>query len=165
MKLKTLLAAIAVAAMTGTAFAADLSITDEVPEPPDPAPSLMGFYVGAALGWNSADIDGSGTASITDDQTCNCAVTWSYDDDHSGSPDDYLLGGFAGYNQQIGVSPLVIGLEASFTGRSNLKGENYRTITEGYYDDTGEQALKVGSNADDVLEWQTGTNGLSLIHI
>ncbi len=91
---KILLAAVAVAALSGTAMAADLPSPSAPPEvvPVAPAPtSWDGAYIGANFGYSWADSDVSSTDPVFDD---------SYDDGgytSTSSPTGWEVGGQIGY--------------------------------------------------------------------
>lgn len=100
-----LLSTVALAALAGSAFAADLPSRKEAPVyiAPVPAFSWTGFYVGA-------DIGGSfGSTSLHSD--------WTGWNSHSLDTSGVLGGGYVGYNYQVNQN-FVIGVEGDFQGSS-----------------------------------------------
>jgi outer membrane immunogenic protein len=100
-----LLSTVALAALAGSAFAADLPSRKEAPVyiAPTPAFSWTGFYVGA-------DIGGSfGSTSVHDN--------WTNWNSHSMDTSGVLGGGYVGYNYQLNQN-FVLGVEGDFQGSS-----------------------------------------------
>ena len=100
-----LLSTVALAALAGSAFAADLPSRKEAPVyiAPTPAFSWTGFYVGA-------DIGGSfGSTSVHYD--------WTDWNSHSLDTSGVLGGGYVGYNYQLNQN-FVLGVEGDFQGSS-----------------------------------------------
>jgi outer membrane immunogenic protein len=113
MTIRTALAAsLAALALTGTAFAADLPTRKAPPafEPPAPAFTWTGFYIGGYAG------GGFGSAQWTD------APHPGFTNGHDLGPSGFVGGGLIGYNFQTG--PFVFGLEgeAGYNGVSASKG-------------------------------------------
>ncbi len=101
-----LLSTVALAALAGQAFAADLPSRKEAPVYIAPAPvySWTGFYGGLDIGgsWGNANLWVPGTV---------------YTFSHNSNNDGVIGGGFIGYNYQ--VNQFVIGLQGEFDGTSN----------------------------------------------
>jgi outer membrane immunogenic protein len=104
---KILFSTVALAALAGQAFAADLPSRKEAPVYVAPAPifSWTGFYVGA-------DIGGSwGNNNVT------VPAAFGANFSHNATNDGVIGGGFVGYNYQF--NNFVIGLQGEFDGTSN----------------------------------------------
>jgi outer membrane immunogenic protein len=118
---KLLLSTVAIAALAGQAFAADLPSRKEAPVYVAPAPifSWTGFYVGADIGgaWGNANLWVPGAFGNS----------FSHNTQNNG----VIGGGFVGYNYQ--VNNFVLGLQGEFDGLSNSK--NRYTSPLGYYQD------------------------------
>ncbi len=135
-----LLSTVALAALAGSAFAADLPSRKEAPVYVAPAPvfSWTGFYVGA-------DIGGAfGSTSLND------AISgWT---SRSTNTSGVMGGGYVGYNYQI--NNFVLGIEGDFQGTSNSQSNTFLapvsigTITAG---DTMQQRS--------ALNWLASING------
>jgi outer membrane immunogenic protein len=104
---RLLLSTIAIAALTGSAFAADLPSTKSAPvfTAPVSVYNWTGFYLGADVGgiWGQGKF--SNTAGVS----------------NSVSPSSVIGGGYAGYNYQI--NQFVLGLQGEFDG-TGVKGTN-----------------------------------------
>ena len=123
---KFLLAAAALAALTGSALAADLPSRKAAPvlPPPPPPPMWTGFYAGLNIGggWDA----GNGNSNAWNLYGMNGGVT-------NGMSGGVIGGGQIGYNYQISSLALggmgaLIGAEADFQGTSmgsNGNGGNY----------------------------------------
>jgi outer membrane immunogenic protein len=110
-----LLSTVALAALTGSAFAADLPSRKEAPVyiPPAPAFTWTGFYIGA-------DIGGSfGSTSLHSD--------WTGWNSHSLDTSGVMGGGYVGYNYQLNQN-FVLGVEGDFQGTSESANYGW-TIT------------------------------------
>ena len=103
---KVLFSTVALAALVGQAFAADLPSIKEAPVyvAPPPIFSWTGLYVGADIGgsWGSANIFAPGTL-----------FTFS----HNAKNDGVIGGGFIGYNYQF--NNFVLGLQGEIDGTGN----------------------------------------------
>ena len=103
---KVLFSTVALAALVGQAFAADLPSIKEAPVyvAPPPIFSWTGLYVGADIGgsWGSANIFAPGTL-----------FTFS----HNAKNDGVTGGGFIGYNYQF--NNFVLGLQGEIDGTGN----------------------------------------------
>jgi outer membrane immunogenic protein len=99
MAIRTILASVAALVFTGTAFAADLPTRKASPafEPPPPAFTWTGFYIGGYAG------GGFGSAHWNDLISSANTNGSHYD------PTGFVGGGLVGYNFQTG--PLVLGIE------------------------------------------------------
>lgn len=107
-----LLSTVALAALAGSAFAADLPSRKEAPVyvAPTPAFSWTGFYVGA-------DIGGSfGSTKLN-----NSFSGWN---SHSVDTSGVLGGGYVGYNYQLNQN-FVLGVEGDFQGTSNSQSSTF----------------------------------------
>ena len=102
-----LLSTVALAALAGSALAADLPSRKEAPVYVAPVPvfSWTGFYIGADIGGNF------GSTSLRSD--------WGWNS-HSLDTSGVLGGGYVGYNYQINQN-FVIGIEGDFQGSSASK--------------------------------------------
>ncbi len=128
---KILLSAVALAALTGSALAADLPSRKAAPvlPPPPPPPMWTGFYAGLNIGggWGA----GGGNSNIWNLDGMNGGVTNNIGG-RNGSG-GVIGGGQIGYNYQISSLALggmgaLIGAEADFQGTSmgsNGNGGNY----------------------------------------
>jgi outer membrane immunogenic protein len=100
-----LLSTVALAALAGSAFAADLPSRKEAPVyvAPTPAFSWTGFYVGADIGgaFSSTSLNNS----------------WTGWNSHSLDTSGVMGGGYVGYNYQFNQN-FVLGLEGDFQGTS-----------------------------------------------
>ena len=116
-----LLSTVALAALAGQAFAADLPSRKEAPVYIAPAPvfSWTGFYVGADIGgaWGNANLWVPG----------DFGNSFSHNTQNNG----VIGGGFVGYNYQI--NNFVLGLQGEFDGLSN--SSTRYTSPLGYYQD------------------------------
>jgi outer membrane immunogenic protein len=116
-----LLSTVAIAALAGQAFAADLPARKEAPVYVAPAPiyNWTGFYLGVDIGgsWGNANLWVPG----------NYGNSFS----HNASNDGVIGGGFIGYNYQI--NNFVLGLQGEFDGTGN--GNSRYTSPVGYYSD------------------------------
>ena len=103
---KFLVSTVALVAVTGTAFAADLPSRSAPPVyvPPPPIFTWTGIYVGAELGYQF------GTANAFDQGPFFPGIVPSY------HPSGVIGGGYVGYNWQI--SQFVIGIEGNVDGSS-----------------------------------------------
>ncbi len=108
MMMKRFLTGAAVCALSTAAMAADLPARKSAVAPVVAANpfSWTGFYVGGQLGWAGSHLSVSGENEGT-------AFNGSQ------SLNSYLLGGFAGYDYQIGS--LVVGIEADANARTSSK--------------------------------------------
>jgi outer membrane immunogenic protein len=99
-----LLSTVAIVALAGQAFAADLPSRKEAPVYVAPAPifSWTGFYVGADIGgsWGNANLWVPGTGL--------------YSFSHNANNNGVIGGGFIGYNYQFGN--FVLGVQGEFDG-------------------------------------------------
>ena len=128
---KLLLSAVALAAMTASALAADLPSRKAAPAyvpPPPPPPMWTGFYAGLNIGggWDA----GNGNSNAWNLYGMNGGVT-------NGMSGGVIGGGQVGYNYQLnglggagslGGMGLLVGAEADFQGSSmgsNGNGGNY----------------------------------------
>lgn len=107
-----LLSTVALAALAGSAFAADLPSRKEAPVyiAPTPAFSWTGFYVGADIGgaFSSTSINNS----------------WTGWNSHSLDTSGVLGGGYVGYNYQLNQN-FVIGVEGDFQGTSASQSSSW----------------------------------------
>jgi outer membrane immunogenic protein len=106
-----LLSTVALAALAGSAFAADLPSRKEAPVyvAPPPAFSWTGFYVGADIGGSFA------STSLN-----NSFTGWT---SRSENTSGVMGGGYVGYNYQI--NNFVLGIEGDFQGTSNNQTVTY----------------------------------------
>ena len=115
-----LLSTVAIAALAGQAFAADLPARKEAPVYVAPAPiyNWTGFYGGVDIGgsWGNANLWVPGNP-----------LTFS----HNASNNGVIGGGFIGYNYQI--NNFVIGLQGEFDGTGN--GNSRFTSAVGQFGD------------------------------
>ena len=139
---KILLAAAALAALTGSALAADLPSRKAAPvlPPPPPPPMWTGFYAGLNIGggWDA----GNGNSNAWNLYGMNGGVT-------NGMSGGVIGGGQIGYNYQISSLALggmgaLIGAEADFQGTSM----GNPTPQSNYYFGNG-----WGPNASTSLNW------------
>jgi outer membrane immunogenic protein len=133
-----LLSTVALAALAGSAFAADLPSRKEAPVyiAPTPAFSWTGFYVGA-------DIGGSfGSTSVHDN--------WTNWNSHSLDTSGVLGGGYVGYNYQLNQN-FVLGVEGDFQGSS--ASNSWSWVGSNLAGDTNIYTLKNQQN------WLASING------
>ena len=112
---KLLLATVALATLSGSAFAADLPTKKAPPAPPAPAPIWTGFYAGVNFGggWNT----NTGPSTITYADPINGGLTTkTKGSDGFGG----ILGGLqVGYSYEMKIGSgmgALIGAEADFQG-------------------------------------------------
>ena len=119
---KLLLTSVALVALSGSAFAADLPTRKAPPAPPAPAPVWTGFYAGVNFGggWNT----NTGPRSVWYPDAINGGLTqWTQKGNGFGG----ILGGpQVGYNYQFnkiasGIGA-VVGAEADFQGTNMVGG-------------------------------------------
>lgn len=128
-----LLSTVALAALAGSAFAADLPSRKEAPVyvAPTPAFSWTGFYVGADLG---------GAFSST-----SLNNTWNGWNSKSQNNSGILGGGYVGYNYQVNQN-FVVGLEGDFQGTGASKSSTFVSNNYAWTEKTG-------------LDWLASING------
>ena len=126
-----LLATVGVAALIGSAFAADMAVRAPAPLPPPPAPlyNWTGFYAGLNAGFhwgrNCVNTVTTNVFSFSGFEVVGSAI--ASQGTGSTCPDDngFIGGGQVGYNWQF--TNWVIGLETDIQGASN--NNNQDTIT------------------------------------
>ena len=124
-----LLATVGVAALIGSAFAADMAVRAPAPLPPPPAPlyNWTGFYAGLNAGfhWGRNCVNTVTTTVFSVIEVVGSAI--ASQGTGSTCPDDngFIGGGQVGYNWQF--TNWVIGLETDIQGASN--NNNQDTIT------------------------------------
>jgi len=118
---KLLLTSVALATLSGSAFAADLPTKKAPPAPPAPAPIWTGFYAGLNFGggWNT----NTGPSSLSyPDLTYGGITTTNYKGNGFGG----ILGGAqVGYNYAMPIGygmNALIGAEADFQGTNMVGG-------------------------------------------
>jgi outer membrane immunogenic protein len=119
---KLLLASVAIATLTGSAFAADLPTKKAPPAPPAPAPIWTGFYAGLNFGggWNT----NTGPNSVAyPDLVYGGITTKKNNSDGFGG----VIGGLqVGYNYEMKIGNgmgALIGAEADFQGTGMVGGQ------------------------------------------
>jgi outer membrane immunogenic protein len=133
-----LLSTVALAALAGSAFAADLPSRKEAPVYIAPVPvfSWTGFYVGADIG---------GAFGQT-----NLHSDWSGWNSHSLDTSGVLGGGYVGYNYQINQN-FVIGVEGDFQGTGAEKSWSW--VGSNVLGDANVYTTKTS------LDWMASING------
>jgi outer membrane immunogenic protein len=115
---KLLFSTVALAALAGPAFAADLPSRKEAPVYVAPVPvfSWTGFYVGADIGASFSATSANPAFTYTGNY-----IPWT---GQSFNSSGFMGGGYVGYNYQLNQN-FVLGLEGDFQGTTNSKSATW----------------------------------------
>lgn len=158
MKAQALLAAAALAVLSGTAFAADLRApARQLPPPPPPVFTWTGFYfgthTGVATGWTTSN-------NVTPFGGFDAGIPLTYDI----NPVSIFGGGQIGYNWQAGLWMLGLEFDGGYLGLREKTRPAPDDLVEVKYGWYGTFTGRVGLVMDRLLTYVKGGAAVAQIH-